>query len=177
MRGEDTVVTTPTFQCPGSPPHARGRLKDIDIFSTTDMDHPRMRGEDSTLAKAKSTMSGSPPHARGRRRDLLCRRDGRRDHPRMRGEDPSVRRRGRAVKGSPPHARGRLGVPSRLLVQGGITPACAGKTSWTIPATDPTADHPRMRGEDYSNIICRSANIGSPPHARGRQSSHSRHSH
>ena len=30
-----------------------------------------------------------------------------------------------------------------------ITPACAGKTRLALGCGRPTADHPRMRGEDY----------------------------
>ena len=111
-------------------------------------DHPRMRGEDASDEFKPAIESGSPPHARGRpdprRRPERRRRitpacagktsrrqtrfRGNQDHPRMRGEDAVIRSRRDRNRGSPPHARGRhygLGIK---YMEGGITPACAGKT-------------------------------------------------
>ena len=131
-------------------------------------DHPRMRGEDSSMSRAASRQAGSPPHARGRHYELN-RPEGweritpacagktpqavavarcRSDHPRMRGEDMLPVPKFRRMYGSPPHARGRLLNLGVCRGDGGITPACAGKTrnaDWTAANL---GDHPRMRGED-----------------------------
>ena len=131
-------------------------------------DHPRMRGEDASDEFKPAIESGSPPHARGRP-DPRRRPERRRritpacagktrssaavgiatgDHPRMRGEDTTVWGSNIWKEGSPPHARGRQVDLSRFPGGQGITPACAGKTSASLPRTNLTADHPRMRGED-----------------------------
>ena len=152
-------------------------------------DHPRMRGEDDFRPRDMAVEPGSPPHARGRpemvvrgaRRHRITpacagktpfRRKRRRflaDHPRMRGEDLELVREVPCIPGSPPHARGRHphvrevgGRPFR------ITPACAGKTSTSSEENGEGGDHPRMRGEDKRVKAPADADVGSPPHARGR---------
>ena len=86
----------------------------------------------------------------------------------MRGEDDPARTQRPIAAGSPPHARGR-----RLGWEfgedfGGITPACAGKTSLSSLSFGSSPDHPRMRGEDELEPAGRVVDLGSPPHARGR---------
>jgi len=151
-------------------------------------DHPRMRGEDTNTTKKLEKRFGSPPHARGRRApprlDFTAARitpacagktwspassaPPRRDHPRMRGEDPVRSGSHLAGPGSPPHARGRRNVVHRSGHPEGITPACAGKTSYARSYAASGMDHPRMRGEDNDRSFCSCRHVGSPPHARGR---------
>ena len=70
--------------------------------------------------------------------------------------------------GSPPHARGK-GIQGVLKgADGGITPACAGKSSSRLQTRFPVWDHPRMRGEKRKGNCTISARPGSPPHARGK---------
>ena len=87
----------------------------------------------------------------------------------MRGEDRCTCPRRRRRRGSPPHARGRQPGPSPGGRRFRITPACAGKTSFAIRIGRLARDHPRMRGEDGSRVIQWVADVGSPPHARGRR--------
>ena len=86
----------------------------------------------------------------------------------MRGEDFSVKAEQDLTTGSPPHARGRHRILFRAERQGGITPACAGKTSSARPCEPALRDHPRMRGEDGLRFPPVVPLEGSPPHARGR---------
>ena len=72
------------------------------------------------------------------------------------------------AEGSPPRARGKAGRCAEPCGAGGITPACAGKSSrrwlWGLKMWD----HPRVRGE---KLIVRSEGLneaGSPPRARGK---------
>ena len=151
-------------------------------------DHPRMRGEDPYSLDHLPGNRGSPPHARGRQSICfslvvgcgitpacagktgcgLPNCTGSRDHPRMRGEDGLRVPDHPHVDGSPPHARGRLKAVHEETKDGGITPACAGKTIPRIGRCLPRRDHPRMRGEDV--CVCDGGlfGLGSPPHARGR---------
>ena len=50
----------------------------------------------------------------------------------------------------------------------GITPAHAGKRSSRKPLSTPPRDHPRTRGEKFFALIGKCANVGSPPHTRGK---------
>ena len=72
------------------------------------------------------------------------------DHPRVRGEDSPCPSGPGTSAGSPPHARGRLDGGGVLCIRGGITPACAGKTSFARVSMAFSQDHPRMRGEDVA---------------------------
>ena len=149
-----------------------------------------MRGEDNQPPIEKLAKSGSPPHARGRRfadpaanlpsgitpacagktSSSSASTPNKADHPRMRGEDFLHSRNRKRGKGSPPHARGRQPMTSALRLRWGITPACAGKTPTPTNPTQPSPDHPRMRGEDPTTIPVWLSPAGSPPHARGRLS-------
>ena len=70
--------------------------------------------------------------------------------------------------GSPPHARGKALPLPILCVDGGITPACAGKSCYYIICRIFIKDHPRMRGEKFSSTKFSPNPSGSPPHARGK---------
>ena len=87
----------------------------------------------------------------------------------MRGEDNFLRWAYRLCRGSPPHARGRLTLGDKTKVVERITPACAGKTISTACGEIILRDHPRMRGEDGGHAGHGRGILGSPPHARGRQ--------
>ena len=86
----------------------------------------------------------------------------------MRGEDTCDTKIKFPENGSPPHARGRLIARLRVALEPGITPACAGKTRNVVATFWDLWDHPRMRGEDLATAEALVADVGSPPHARGR---------
>ena len=50
--------------------------------------------------------------------------------------------------GSPPHVRERQKFQQKKLMERGITPACAGKTSSFPCSYSGVQDHPRMCGKD-----------------------------
>ena len=87
----------------------------------------------------------------------------------MRGEDFSSLFNSCSSSGSPPHARGRLDKVKKEIDESGITPACAGKTWAEEKNRFGNRDHPRMRGEDMTELSTCPIAAGSPPHARGRQ--------
>ena len=107
MRGEDFASHKWTATKPGSPPHARGRLRDGGGVGGSGWITPACAGKTIT----RFVNGGTPP-----------------DHPRMRGEDPFPGRGTMPRNGSPPHARGRRSYHFQLLLNRRITPACAGKT-------------------------------------------------
>ena len=134
---------------------------------TRNWDHPRTRGEKDLWRLVSPRLRGSPPHARGKAATATCTcwpcgitparagksyRTGRggmgnRDHPRTRGEKSVMGAPQDGQKGSPPHARGK---DRRYQFSGGlerITPARAGKRTWSTWKPWPWRDHPRTRGE------------------------------
>ena len=130
-------------------------------------DHPRADGEKGHPVRLIDLAVGSPPRRRGKvrhSRTLMCAPGitpawaGKScgwascgglswDHPRMGGEKMTRRYSSVPVPGSPPRGRGKgAGEPLRLL-DGGITPAWAGKSCQPDCRTSRTWDHPRMGGE------------------------------
>ena len=151
----------------GITPACAGKRTSWDLPVRRQGDHPRMRGEKYEGPTFVIVNGGSPPHARGKGHagpvEVFVRRitpacagkSGRahaggelhQDHPRMRGEKTLHCFDAGLLWGSPPHARGKAVYrvnPARRL---GITPACAGKSHWTMARYSVNQDHPRMRGE------------------------------
>ncbi len=130
----------------GSPPHARGPLPVLSLWSIEGGITPACAGPTSGQATAGCNS---------------------RDHPRMRGAHftrfcVAVNR-----AGSPPHARGpqtEYFVPAPTIR---ITPACAGPTYPSGTMCSGLRDHPRMRGAHRGTRVLEGAEKGSPPHARG----------
>ena len=75
--------------------------------------------------------------------------------------------------GSPPRVRGKRLVDSSFAPFFGITPACAGKTYAQSMHRPRQQDHPRVCGENASNVLILPSLIGSPPRVRGKLSPHS----
>ena len=48
-----------------------------------------------------------------------------------------------------------------------IIPACAGNTQGPTTTVSATRDHPRMRGEHWTQVRVCVVRLGSSPHARG----------
>ena len=152
--------------------------------------NPRMGGEKSLSTSASIRRLGSPPRRRGKgvRSGVhrCCRwitpaqagkslglvrvtlRD--RDHPRVGGEKPASAKAASYAQGSPPHGRGKDEDCPVAEPLEGITPAWAGKSDTTRPATRSRRDHPRVGGEkarDRASVVMVK---GSPPRGRGKDS-------
>ena len=87
MRGEDADQYSPFGPSRGSPPHARGRPRNVIQGSEGSGITPACAGKTNWRSWWGSITS---------------------DHPRMRGEDPMTTAYDMGIVGSPPHARGRL---------------------------------------------------------------------
>ncbi len=187
MRGK--AKEEPYRPChPGITPACAGKSVYLAVYAMFFQDHPRMCGEKKNICRKPKALTGSPPHVRGKERHgsgykwksritpacagkspiagfLLIMQ---RDHPRMCGEKASALAAFAAVSGSPPHVRGKGHRPPMLHPATGITPACAGKSTWQLPTTTTQRDHPRMCGEKCSRCCVWRNTIGSPPHVRGK---------
>ena len=168
VRGDDAGVADVAVHGWGSPPRARGRqprhLAERRQHGLT----PACAG---TTAHATRNAGRGQAHPRVRGDDQVGCWGGTlsQAHPRVRGDDPRVALAAAYVEGSPPRARGRLGDPVAVVVDSGLTPACAGTTRPWWPAFCNTRAHPRVRGDDGEAAVPVDVPGGSPPRARGRR--------
>ena len=70
--------------------------------------------------------------------------------------------------GSPPRVRGKGHFRRKTCVYPGITPACAGKRSWSANFVLSIEDHPRVCGEKLQRSTGTWLRAGSPPRVRGK---------
>ena len=147
-----------------------------------------MCGEKKQLGGTLDDTAGSPPHVRGKagrggqnlaRRGITPAYAGKSyslrykdmqklDHPRVCGEKARLGRFWLSAWGSPPRVRGKVSAGKILLHDGGITPACAGKSCGWASCGGLSWDHPRVCGEKSPHIGGSRFKPGSPPRVRGK---------
>ena len=93
---------------------------------------------------------------------------GKKDHPRACGENLYLSSVCELSMGSPPRMRGKLDFAEKVVVDLGITPAHAGKTSRSSAELSATRDHPRACGENLGAPSSAVSVAGSPPRMRGK---------
>ena len=126
-----------------------------------------MRGKGGILGVQRNCPRITPACA-GKRSAASCCGRTMRDHPRTCGEKARTLIVQDEPQGSPPRMRGKVRAIVDAALEGGITPAYAGKRAccWGHPAA--WGDHPRTCGEksmyDYGNNTAQ----GSPPRMRGK---------
>ena len=113
---------------------------------------PRMRGKDSDGGQRASASRITPAYAEKRYWQRTIQREYR-DHPRICGEKLKSMVGGLVSLGSPPRMRGKGQAGCKVVVEFGITPACAGKR--LLPSSGDTRgwDHPRVCGEKGSSTF------------------------
>ena len=187
MCGENLLLGFHHLCSPGSPPRVRGKRSVRRAISgkqritpacagktgiltrslVRSQDHPRVCGENHGQPDEGIRGEGSPPRVRGKlRRGGL---NGRcKDHPRVCGENRAKRKLRIRFLGSPPRVRGKLIYFREGQKQRGITPACAGKTSFVFLFRKSFKDHPRVCGENLLSPLPVLLSTGSPPRVRGK---------
>ena len=88
------------------------------------------------------------------------------DHPRVCGKDPRGHSLYFAPEGSPPRVREGPSSPKSHTGAHGITPACAGRTSYYQYSRGKCQDHPRVCGKDFDQDLSTGVVHGSPPRVR-----------
>ena len=91
------------------------------------------------------------------------------DHPRTCGEKAVLFTACSISSGSPPHMRGKDCELNYTLLEQGITPAHAGKSSAFRMSGLVLEDHPRTCGEKLTAKMFAVLPSGSPPHMRGKE--------
>ena len=127
VRGEHSAVDRKVVSSWGSPPRARGALRDLASRQLALRITPACAGSTACRGPGDAP-SGDHPRVRGEHSLATIMSEAILDHPRVRGEHPVGLRVRRFDPGSPPRARGArrgdlLGWPD-----GRIPPACAGST-------------------------------------------------
>ena len=133
----------------GITPACAGKSFVVYLTPLAHRDHPRVCGEKNFSCIHNRREKGSPPRVRGKAvptgplwfclgitpacagKSWSRRAESRkkRDHPRVCGEKARLGRFWLSAWGSPPRVRGKVSAGKILLHDGGITPACAGKSS------------------------------------------------
>ena len=150
--------------------------------------HPRVCGENWALKSALKLFPGSSPRVRGKPDSFACvanrvglipacagktqldsgTRRRTTAHPRVCGENSSPRRKRITRLGSSPRVRGKHVALNLGPVDGGLIPACAGKTSLRGGFSRAPRAHPRVCGENVSGLLSGIRNLGSSPRVRGK---------
>ena len=125
--GENAIYTLTQWRSIGSPPRMRGKHIRRENDACTGRITPADAGKTTGL---KPTHRAAQDHPRG------CRENG--------GHVATVR----DGVGSPPRMRGKLHLKDCLKIIQRITPADAGKTGCSCPASLQSGDHPRGCGEN-----------------------------
>ena len=155
---------------------------------TKPWDHPRVGGEKVLPAFRISNHKGSPPRGRGKgnkgrvfqhlqritpawagKSHRVCEHlRPPEDHPRVGGEKRTAVAGAEAVGGSPPRGRGKVEKVEIYDLEGGITPAWAGKSQEPADVQHEERDHPRVGGEKLWSRWRKRRRKGSPPRGRGK---------
>ena len=151
-------------------------------------DHPRVCGEKKKAEEMGATTKGSPPRVQGKGgrtgssgrytgitpacagKSWLRKRAPSTvwDHPRVCGEKLPYLPNGFRGWGSPPRVRGKAFQRVKILLNLGITPACAVKRFQFVLRLHAPGDYPRVCGEKTLSSVKSSGVSGSPPHVRGK---------
>ena len=126
-----------------------------------------MRGKVIAAMHRRSGIRITPAYAGKRIRN--CSPAGvARDHPRVCGEKSPAGGGLNLILGSPPRMRGKGVICTHLGAVLRITPAYAGKSSYTSERAPASRDHPRVCGEKPVAMHTRITSAGSPPRMRGK---------
>ena len=156
----------------GITPACAGKITRMTRRVILTRDHPRVCGENGLLKSSFATDKGSPPRVRGKCVDAinpLCvagitpacagkiqvtaeHKVVERDHPRVCGENTQWKSLLASSAGSPPRVRGKSSLLQWTSLPKGITPACAGKISAKRAEKLQRGDHPRVCGENTSEM-------------------------
>ena len=167
MRGKVISNNSPENSFGITPAYA-GKSPLSDHIQNKAWDHPRLCGEKLTLDSPLLNSTGSPPPMRGKVYVQSCNGLTLEDHPRLCGEKIFSLFSHAPQMGSPPPMRGKVRAVSKVSDSIGITPAYAGKSSFSTMFIKISEDHPRLCGEKFASSPFAYLSWGSPPPMRGK---------
>ena len=139
----------------------------VDYKQVNDGSSPRVRGKPAPLRLGR-TRRGLIPACAGKTgcgRVSGCRGWA---HPRVCGENSRYQGCSIGHDGSSPRVRGKPTGIRDDANNGGLIPACAGKTFYTADAIRTYAAHPRVCGENTNTSRKPAGKTGSSPRVRGK---------
>ena len=146
MCGEKFDIYPAERRDQGSPPRVRGKVCEVSLWTAHRRITPACAGKSN----------GEPEVVR-----LGW------DHPRVCGEKACTSHDRRLFPGSPPRVRGKERSSGLAVLKHGITPACAGKRTFSPTTQAGRRDHPRVCGEKHLRNFKWTLVLGSPPRVRG----------
>ena len=147
MGGEKKIRKLQDNGSTGSPPHGRGKVRQVGGFDA---------------------VAGITPTRAGKRKSRSKGRARRWNHPRVGGEKAELTAAVISAMGSPPRRRGKGYREFGIDISDRITPAQAGKSVAPRQKRSALWDHPRVGGEKYSRPSYSRISMGSPPRGRGK---------
>ena len=129
---------------------------------------PLTRGKPAVRSFIESTPGLIPAHA-GKTLSKLARSSPPTAHPRSRGENATREYASACQLGSSPLTRGKREFNCARSGDGGLIPAHAGKTTWSVARRGSRGAHPRSRGENLNLVMIDEAWAGSSPLTRGKR--------
>ena len=127
-----------------------------------------MRGKLSSWL-TQAIWPGLIPACAGKTNGFVHLGAGERAHPRVCGENPSWKPRLNSSLGSSPRVRGKPCSLAPVTLEGGLIPACAGKTLRCWLVTVGCRAHPRVCGENAPTVSPAIKSPGSSPRVRGKR--------
>ena len=167
MRGKGTSLRNFKSDERITPAYA-GKSFQLGDVPAVQKDHPRLCGEKFIMAMEKNKVKGSPPPMRGKGSYGYQTLSPCRDHPRLCGEKHTSCSVTGYRWGSPPPMRGKVSAVLTHADGLRITPAYAGKSSFTNFSNFIFQDHPRLCGEKFNHSKISAISEGSPPPMRGK---------
>ena len=167
-----------------------GKTSQCDTQHILTAAHPRVGGENAQATPRATTPSGSSPRGRGKLSQwprssgpqrLIPAWAGKtrtaggqpcpsRAHPRVGGENQFTRCQLDKPRGSSPRGRGKPTWQTAPSGASRLIPAWAGKTRGYQRDSKPPTAHPRVGGENLSNVLRGAVGCGSSPRGRGKRS-------
>ena len=149
-------------------PRVCGEDKSSGILSEVLLEAPpRMRGRSCLASKSKGSPRSTPAYAGKIRHRQSCQSE-RRKHPRVCGEDRGIELHATHTLEAPPRMRGRSSPMDSFSSSSRSTPAYAGKINGCLNALCSGWKHPRVCGEDLSQLTLTAQEREAPPRMRGR---------
>ena len=165
--GEKTNLSSENMNEEGSPPRMRGKGPRLREACPAVGITPAMRGKDGFVILLYRDGGITPAYA-GKRSGSTHPRRTPGDHPRACGEKVAPSRFFGMRRGSSPRMRGKVVVLIAIRTAQRITPAYAGKSSFSWHPLSPPWDHPRVCGEKGEQTARPHYHMGSPPRMRGK---------
>ena len=147
IRGTNQLPFRSRLKRPGSSPHTRDKLADLNACTKKDRIIPAYAGQ---MLKSLRISSGLE------------------DHPRIRGTNLFPAPKVTSTTGSSPHTRDKCTWQEERGALCRIIPAYAGQILISMKGQSQREDHPRIRGTNACFYRVRYSTLGSSPHTRDK---------